>query len=112
MCLSLWFNNGVQDGDGPILLVVLHSKPYSRVNTINVLKEALFVDFLVDDKGVINKPAPEPRGLGQCLEFLFQVLHVEVGQNGAVWGTHDCTLNLFIELVLERKVGVLETKLQ
>ena len=30
------------------------------VNTVNVLKEVLFVDFLVDDKGVIHKPAPEP----------------------------------------------------
>ena len=32
--------------------------------------------------------------------------------HGADWGTHGSTLNLFIELVLERKVGVLETKLQ
>ena len=44
--ISLWFNNGVQEGDGPILLVVLHCKLYGRVNTINVLKEALFVDLL------------------------------------------------------------------
>ena len=52
--ISLWFNNGVLEGDGPILLVVLHCEPYSRVNTVDVLKEALFVDFLVDDKGVIH----------------------------------------------------------
>ena len=58
--ISLWFDNGVQEGDGPILLVVLHCKPYGRVNTINVLKEALFVDLLVDDKGVIHIPVPEP----------------------------------------------------
>ena len=61
--ISLWFNNGVQEGDGPILLVVLHCKPYGRVNTVDALKEALFVDFLVDDKGVIHKPVPEPRGV-------------------------------------------------
>ena len=30
---------------------------------LDVLKEVLFVDFLVDDKGVIHKPAPEPRGV-------------------------------------------------
>ena len=59
--ISLWFDNSVQEGDGPFLLVVLHCKCYGRVNTINVLKEALFVDLLVDDKGVINIPAPEPR---------------------------------------------------
>ena len=50
-----------EKGDGPILLVVLHCKLYGRVNTINVLKEALFVDLLVDDKGVIHIPVPEPR---------------------------------------------------
>ena len=60
-------NNGVQEGDRPILLVVLHCKLYGRVNTVYVLKEALFVDLLVDDKGVIHKPAPEPGGLGATL---------------------------------------------
>ena len=62
--ISLWFNNGVQEGGGPILLVVLHCKLYGRVNTVYVLKEALFVDLLVHDKGVIYNPAPEPRGVG------------------------------------------------
>ena len=67
--ISLWFDNSVQEGDGPILLLVLYCKPYSRVNTVNVLKEALFVGFLVDDKGVIHIPAPEPGRWGQCLEL-------------------------------------------
>ena len=67
--ISLWFDNSVQEGDGPILLVVLYCKPYGRVNTVYVLKEALFIDFLVDDKGVIYIPAPELRGGGQCLEL-------------------------------------------
>ena len=60
--ISLWFYNSVQEGDGPILLVVLYCKPYDRVNTVNVLKEALFVGFLVDEKGVIYIPAPELGG--------------------------------------------------
>ena len=67
--ISLWFDNSVQEGDGPILLVVLYCEPYNRVNTVNVLKEALFVGFLVDDKGFIHIPAPEPGGRGQCLEL-------------------------------------------
>ena len=62
--ISIWFNNGFQEGDGTILLVVLHSKLKGRVNTIYVLKEVLFIDFLVDDNGVIHKPVPEPRGVG------------------------------------------------
>ena len=65
--ISLWFDNSVQEGDGPILLVVLYCKPYSRVNTVNVLKEALFIGFLVDDKGVIYIPAPELGGWGAVL---------------------------------------------
>ena len=65
--ISLLFDKHVQEGDGPILLVVLHCKPYGRVNTVDVLKEALFVGFLVDDKGVIHKPVPEPGGLGAVL---------------------------------------------
>ena len=48
--ISLWFYNSVQEGDGAILLVVLYCKPYGRVNTVYVLKEALFVGLLVDDK--------------------------------------------------------------
>ena len=64
--ISLRFDNGVQERDGATLLV-LHCKLYSRVNTVDVLKEALFFDFLVDDKGVIYKPAPEPGGFGAVL---------------------------------------------
>ena len=65
--IILWFNNSIQKGDGTILLVVLYCKPYGRVNTVDVLKEGLFVGFLVDDKGVIYKPAPEPGGWGAVL---------------------------------------------
>ena len=65
--ISLRFYNSVQEGDGPILLVVIYCKPYGRVNTVYVLKEALFVGFLVDDKGVIHIPAPEPGGWGAVL---------------------------------------------
>ena len=57
--ISLWFDNSVQEGVGTILLVVLYCEPYRRVNTINVLKEAMFVGFLVDDKGVIHIPVQE-----------------------------------------------------
>ena len=70
--ISLWFNNSVQEGDGPILLVVLYCKPYGRVNTIYVLEEALFIGFLVDDKGVIYISAPKLGGWGQCLELFAQ----------------------------------------
>ena len=67
--INLWFDNSIQEGDGPILLVVLYCNPYGRVNTVYVLKEALFIGFLVDDKGVIHIPAPEPGGGEQYLEL-------------------------------------------
>ena len=65
--ISLWFDNSAQEGDGTILLVVLYCKPNGRVNTVYVLKEALFVSFLVDDKSVIHIPALELRGWGAVL---------------------------------------------
>ena len=34
------------------------------VNTIDVLEEVIFVNFLVDDKSVIHKPVPELGGGG------------------------------------------------
>ena len=67
--ISLRFYNSVQERDGAILFVVLYCKPYGRVNTVDVLKEALFVGFLVDDKGVIYIPAPELGGGVQYLEL-------------------------------------------
>ena len=65
--INLWFNNSVQEGDGTIPLIVLYCKPYGRVNTVYVLQEALFIDFLMDDKGVIHIPAPELGGWGAVL---------------------------------------------
>ena len=67
--INLWFYSGIQEGDGTILLTVFHCKFYGRVNIIDVLEEVIFVNFLVDDKGVIHKPAPEPGGGGQYLEL-------------------------------------------
>ena len=55
-------NNSIQEGDGTILLIIIYCKPYGRINTVYVLKEALFIGFLVDDKGVIHIPAPELGG--------------------------------------------------
>ena len=60
--ISLWFEYGVQEGNGIILLVVLHCKPYGWVNSINVFQEVLFVLFLLDDKCVIHIPEPKAWG--------------------------------------------------
>ena len=56
-------------GMEPSSLLSCTVKLYGRVNTVYVLKEALFVDLLVDDKGVIHIPVPQPRGWGQYLEL-------------------------------------------
>ena len=65
--INVWFDNSIQEGDGAILLVALYCKPYGRVNTVSVLKEALFIGFVVDDKGVIYIPVPKPRVVGAIL---------------------------------------------
>ena len=38
-------------------------------STLYVLNAAMFIGFLVDDKGVIHIPAPELGGWGQYLEL-------------------------------------------
>ena len=43
------------------------TKFYGRVNTVYVLEEALFIGLLVDNKGVIHIPVPEPGGWGAVL---------------------------------------------
>ena len=58
LTIILWFYYGVQVGDGTILLVGLHCKLYSQVNNVHVVKEVLFISFLLHDKGVIHIPAP------------------------------------------------------
>ena len=70
-----------------------------------MLKEVLFIDFLVDDKGVIHKPVPEPGDGLQYLGLFALSLHVEIGYYRTYWGTHGCTLNLFKELALEGEIG-------
>ena len=83
------------------------------VNTVYVLKEALFVGLLVDDKGIIHIPAPELGGWGAVLRaFCSKYSMYRLATMGLTGGTHGSTLNLFIELALERKVGVFETKFQ
>ena len=44
--------------------------------------------------------------------FLLKVLYVEVGYNRAYQETNSHTLNLFIELALGRKLGILEVDFQ
>ena len=72
-----------------------------------MLKEALFIGFLVDDKGVIHIPAPELGGWGQCLElFALSTPYIKLAIMGLTGETHGSTLHLFIELALERKQAI------
>ena len=48
---------------------------------------------LIDDKGVIYKPEPEGRGVGEGGEgFDFKLFHKDVCYEGADGGTHSCDL--------------------
>ena len=69
--------------------------------------------FLVDNKGVINKPKPQGMGWGEGLEgFNFKLFHEDVCYEKADGGSHSCNLDLFIILTLEEEVGVGEAELQ
>ena len=58
LTISLWFYNGIQEGDSTILLVVFYCKLYGRVNTVNMLWDVLFIYFLLYDKCAIHIPVP------------------------------------------------------
>ena len=101
--------DGITLGDHRVFVLVGDQEVFDGHATFEVsLKEVLFIEFLVDDKGVIYKPAPEPgmRMGGRTKSFLLKVLHIEVSYYGAYWGTHGCTLNLFKEVALEGEIGV------
>ena len=50
-----------------------------------MLEEVLFIDFLVDDKGVIHKTVPEPGGGVQCLGLCALSTPYRGGYYGAYW---------------------------
>ena len=70
--IRFWLDNGIQEGDGAILLVVVHCKLYGWVNTVNVFKEVSFVIFLLDDKCIIHIPEPHSRVGWQFFELFAQ----------------------------------------
>ena len=49
---------------------------------------------------------------GRLEGFGFKLFYKQVGYEGADWGTHGCTMDLFIVLTLEEEVGVFEVELQ
>ena len=68
---------------------------------------------LIDDKGVIYKPEPMGRGVGEGDEgFDFKLFHKDVCYEGTDGRSHGCTLYLFIILTLGEEVGVCKAELQ
>ena len=49
---------------------------------------------------------------GSTKSFSLKVLHIQVGSYRAYWGTHAYTLNLFTELILKRKLCIMQTEPQ
>ena len=76
------------------------------VLVVDMLKKFLAVFCLADDKGVIHKPEPEGRGVGEGGEGLhFKLFHKNVYYEGTDGRTHSCTLDLLVILTLEEEVG-------
>ena len=68
---------------------------------------------LVDYKGVIYKPEPNGRGMGEGGEGLYlKLFHKDVSYEGADGGSHSCTLYLLVILTLAEKVGVGKAELK
>ena len=108
---SLWFDYGVQEGNGIILPVVLHCKPYGWVNNINVFWEVLLMVFWMTNVSSIY-PSQSLGGEWQHLKaFCLEVFHVKVSHYGADQGPIDSSLNLLIEFILEGKVCIIQAEL-
>ena len=60
--IGFWFDSGIQEGDGMIILVVFLCKLYGQLKTVNVFKVILFVTFLLDDRSIIHIPESHSRG--------------------------------------------------
>ena len=67
---------------------------------------------LMDDESVLHVPMPDSRRGGSSVYgFGFKVIHKQVGNQWANWGTDDCTMHLFIILTLKLKEGTFELEL-
>ena len=49
-------------------------------------------------------------GGGRPESFSLRMLHVQVCHYRAYWRPHNYALNLFIELIFERKVSIMQTE--
>ena len=82
------------------------------VYTVDVFQGTLFLFSLYDHKSVIHKALPNSWQALSCVYGLvLKILHVEVGHNGADGRPHSCSLEWFIEPVLELDICCLQAKL-
>ena len=78
---------------------------------VDVLEELLLMFLLLYNPSIINISSPYSRGVQCCCySLLFKGLHKNVGNYGTNGWPHCCSLVLFIEDVLEHKVGVIKAE--
>ena len=61
ICLRL--DQGIMEWDDTILLIIFFCKLYCWIYIIYMIQEQLFLGILLDEKSVIHKPIPMPKGL-------------------------------------------------
>ena len=83
------------------------------VNGVDVIQALVAVFYLLDGKGVIHIPKPQPRWMGGWVDALdFKLFHEKFCHSRADRGFRGCPISLFIILTLEEKIGVFKEELQ
>ena len=112
---SIWFwcYDGVQKGDGTIIIGFLNSKLDGRIPCVDVTEELFFVWLMLYHKGIINIPLPHPRAVHCCWDgSVFKGFHIDVGHYWTYWWPHGSSFCLFIKHLLEKEVDIIQAELQ
>ena len=60
--VHLWFDQGIQKRDSPILQITFDCELYAWIYTVDMIQEKFLMGLLLDDPSVIHKPIPKPWG--------------------------------------------------
>ena len=106
--VCLWFDQGIKKRDSPILLTTFKSELYTFIYTVYMLQKKLLMSLLLDDPSVIHKPILKPGGWQADLRA--SPSKCSIYRLAIIGLTSDP--NLFIELILEREVCIMQTEPQ
>ena len=108
--VCLGFSQGMQERNSPNFQVTFDCELYWWIYNVDMVHKYLFIGLLLNDKNVIHIPEPMPGEWGQTGVILFQDAPYRSWPNWTYGRPYWCSFNLFIGLVFEREVCVVQTE--